>query len=152
FGDGKSRVDGKERTHTVDSFEHYFTAASAAHSIAEYSQQFAGLSRLAGFNLDDVIGAGQLFELARLRKISDHELEELGLLERLVAAGGLISVSYNVTRQRAEYVIGGKVRRERGHSRERMQRARNGNRGLLVGGRRRRRHREVAATRFTIDL
>ncbi len=43
FGERKAGIDGQEGARGVESFEHHFAAAAAAHSISEYSQQLAGL-------------------------------------------------------------------------------------------------------------
>ena len=64
-------IGGEEGARGIDRFEHHFTAAAAAHAIAQNAQQLAGVRRIAGLDLDDFVGAGQLFELARLREIAD---------------------------------------------------------------------------------
>ena len=78
--------------------------------------------------------AGQLFELARLREIAVHQLEVLGLLQRLVAVRGLIAVGDDVARQRRQNVVRVGIGREGGHAGEGAQRT-GDQCGALVGGR-----------------
>ena len=100
FGEREAGIGGEKGARGVDGFEHHFAAAAAAHAEAENPQQFAGFGRFAGFDLDDLARAGQFLQFARLREIAMHQLQILGLLQRIVAVGRLVAVGDHVARHR----------------------------------------------------
>ena len=59
----------------------------------------------------------------RLREITVQQFQVLGLFQRLVAARGLVAVSDDIPRQRRQHVLGRRLGRNGGHSRERSHRS-----------------------------
>ncbi len=95
---------------------------------------------------------GQFFDFPGLREITNHQLQVLGLLQHVVAAGGLIAVGDDVARQRGQHVVGLGLRRQRGHAGEGTQRAGDRDGCELFVSDRGRRKIEVAAARAPVLL
>ena len=91
--------------------------------------------------------SGQLLQLASLREIANHQLQIFGLLQHVVAAGGLIAVGDDVARQRGQHVVGASFGRKSGHAREGTQRPGDGDDlRLRAGSGGERRKTEVGTT------
>jgi hypothetical protein len=119
LGEWKSGIRRNEGPRGVHRFEHYFTAAAAAHPVAERAEQIVGLSGFAGLDPDDLVVTGQLVELARLRKIPVNEFQILGFFEFLVRVRSLIPVDDHVARQRGKNFVGLNVGGDGRHARKR---------------------------------
>ena len=68
-------------------------------------------------------GAGELLELARLGQIAMHQLQVLGLLQRIITVGCLVAVGDHVAGQGAQHIVRHQVARNGGHASERAKRA-----------------------------
>ena len=73
-GHWKSGIDRQKGLGGVQCLQHHFGSTAAAHAVAEHLQQVGGLRGLALLNLDDLVGSGNFFQLARLRQIAEHQL------------------------------------------------------------------------------
>ncbi len=125
--DREPRVGGEKGAGGVDRLQHDFRAAAAAHAEAKDADQLAHGGRLAVFDLDHLLIAGQLGEFMGLGKVAMDQLEVLGLLQRIVAVGSLVAIGDDVASQGRQNLFGSRIRRDRGHAGERTQRT--GNRG-----------------------
>ena len=72
--------------------------------------------------LDHFFGAGQLFQLARLRKIAKNQLQVLGLFERLIRCEKPDTVGDNIACQRGKKVVGIEIAGKAAMRAERAQR------------------------------
>ncbi len=133
----------------------HLAAASAAHPVAQDAQQVAGARRFAGLDADDLVLARQLLQLPRLRDVAVHQLQVLGLVEGVVAVGGLVTVGHHVAGERRQHLLTHRVGGDRRHAGKRPQGTRDGHhlapvafRGLGFG----RRQRQLRASRGAILL